>query len=131
MRVYTYHDRWVSFRESAAGVGIMVLPAVTVIDSEANSIKIDATRWGWNASRYSTEMLHQSKHEHELIPDRDKIHIHFDRFMMGIGGYDSWTPNVQPEFVIDEHVPITTKFMLLPVLEQNDLHDLYVSHRMN
>lgn len=86
--------------------------------------------WGFSASRYSLETLEKTKHNHELDhlnvdsdhgddnntsstagagvvgseSDKDDgqccVHVHFDSHTMGIGGYDSWTPNVDSEYLV-------------------------------
>jgi len=120
--------RWIALREGATGVGMMLLPAVMQMDNNQRITGVDASGWGWNASRYSTEMLHNATHDHELLPDPNKIYVNLDRKMMGVGGYDSWTPNVDSEYLIQPVGSFDTSFILLPILEQDDLHDMYYSH---
>ncbi|WNJ97819.1 beta-galactosidase [Vibrio ruber] len=54
----------------------------------------------FSVSRYSQAMLETAKHTHELSAD-DVIYLNVDGFHMGIGGDDSWTPSVHPEFLLD------------------------------
>mmetsp|Transcript_35185 Transcript_35185/g.35827 ORF Transcript_35185/g.35827 Transcript_35185/m.35827 type:complete len:1262 (+) Transcript_35185:57-3842(+) len=120
--------RWVTLREGATGVGLMMLPAVMQVD-ENNRVKgIDAKGWGFSASRYTTEMLHKTLHEHELVPDSQSIDVHLDSKMMGLGGYDSWTPNVDHDYLIETGVSYHTNFILVPIFEQDDLHEMYFNH---
>ena len=57
--------------------------------------------WGFTASRYSTETLEATNHDFELAEEADRrIHVHVDSHSMGVGGYDSWSPNVDKEFLI-------------------------------
>lgn len=57
-----------------------------------------STGYGFNVSNYSIETLEVTKHDFELGKD-DCVHVHIDGFMMGVGGYDSWTPNVDSQFL--------------------------------
>lgn len=62
--------------------------------------------WGFSVSPYSMESLDATAHDHELTPDRDgRVHVHFDSRTMGLGGYDSWSPNVDEAFVVSPHTP--------------------------
>ena len=95
---------------------IVIIPTVDGEGSEGelmNDIKID--RWGFNASRYALETLATCLHNHELeqADSQDEaiananlnsnprpylkesltpsqVHVHLDRYTMGLGGYDSW-----------------------------------------
>ena len=116
-----------ALRERAAGAGVLVLPAVVTVGKDGHATGVDAAGWGWNASRYSLEMLTEAKHEHELQPDK-RIHFHLDSRMMGVGGYDSWTPNVDNQYLINSGSKFRTNFMMVPILENDDLHELYYNH---
>lgn len=62
--------------------------------------------WGFSASPYSLETLDATKHDHELRPDGDgRVHVHFDSHTMGLGGYDSWSPNVDEVFLVQPQLP--------------------------
>jgi beta-galactosidase len=50
-----------------------------------------------NVQDYSHKALNTSKTSHELMRG-DKTYIHIDYQQMGLGGDDSWTPRVHPEF---------------------------------
>ena len=52
-------------------------------------------------SPYSLDMLTQAKHTHELTAD-DHLHVFIDHQHMGVGGDDSWSPSVHPEFLLDK-----------------------------
>ncbi|SIO96857.1 beta-galactosidase [Vibrio spartinae] len=54
----------------------------------------------FSVSRYSQAMLETARHTHELVAD-EVVYLHVDGFHMGIGGDDSWTPSVHPEFLLD------------------------------
>ncbi|CAM9104921.1 unnamed protein product, partial [Ectocarpus fasciculatus] len=56
--------------------------------------------WGWSANKYSLEQLDSCSHNSELTRGlSDETFVHIDRYMMGLGGYDSWTPNVKDEYL--------------------------------
>jgi beta-galactosidase len=54
--------------------------------------------------QYSLEDLESSSHEYQLEEARSRgdgtVHVHVDHLHMGVGGDDSWTPNVHPEYLI-------------------------------
>jgi len=52
-----------------------------------------------NVSRYNVETLGAAKHEHELTRS-DLVHVFLDHRHMGIGGDDSWSPSVLPEYTV-------------------------------
>ena len=78
----------------------------------------------WSVLPYSLDTLVAAKHAHELpihdkereekkmmkmkkeknqkedSREREKVYVHFDTQMMGLGGYDSWTPNVPWEYLV-------------------------------
>lgn len=53
-----------------------------------------------SSSFYSLEDLENAKHEHELDQSKHKIFVHVDAAHMGVGGDDSWSPTVHPEFLV-------------------------------
>ncbi len=58
--------------------------------------------YGFSASKFSVETLDRTMHEHDLVPAADeRVHVHLDGFCMGVGGYDSWSPNVDRQFRVD------------------------------
>ncbi len=65
------------------------------------------------------EELTKKKHEFELEGDKEGdeeiLYVHIDGRTMGVGGYDSWTPNVDVLNLIQptkETKSITTAFQL-------------------
>ncbi|WP_163922892.1 beta-galactosidase [Photobacterium sp. Alg240-V54] len=50
-------------------------------------------------SRYSQSQLALARHSYELQPD-NCLHLNIDSEHMGIGGDDSWSPSVHPEFLL-------------------------------
>jgi hypothetical protein len=72
--------------------------------------------WGWNASKFSLETLTSGTHDHLLREDSNKqIHIHIDRFTMGLGGCDSWTPNVSSNYLSTNQEPLSMDVLLFPI----------------
>ena len=53
-----------------------------------------------SSSFYSLEDLENAKHEHDLDQSKSKIFVHVDAAHMGVGGDDSWSPTVHPEFLV-------------------------------
>jgi beta-galactosidase len=130
--------RWVTFRNSS-GMGFEALPCrhlpSTSLNDDAEespyrcsgqlSVGGEGTDrnqvWGWSASRYSAEQLADTDHNHELQPDSNaQVHVHMDRVMMGVAGYDSWSPNVPSEFIIPVGKTITGQVTWTPVLPVSD-----------
>ena len=97
----------------------------------------DLSRWGWSASRYSLEALQAAGHDHELPEhvDSDKsVHVHIDSQTMGVGGYDSWSPNVDAACqVIPQGMAassgITTRVLLLPLTDQQSELKIYQAYK--
>jgi beta-galactosidase len=57
----------------------------------------------FNIQDYSCEALNRSKTTHELERG-DKTCLHVDYKQMGVGGDDSWTPRVHPEFLLNNKI---------------------------
>jgi beta-galactosidase len=53
-----------------------------------------------NVQDYSQKALNTSKTSHELIRG-DKTYVHIDLQQMGVGGDDSWSPRVHPEYQLN------------------------------
>lgn len=57
----------------------------------------------FNLSQYSTQQLAQTTHRHLLQPEAG-VWLNLDGYHMGIGGDDSWSPSVAPEYLLSgEH----------------------------
>jgi len=52
-------------------------------------------------SRYSQAQLHRVTHHH-LLEKEPGCWLHVDAFHMGVGGDDSWSPSVAPEFLLQQ-----------------------------
>lgn len=53
-----------------------------------------------NVQNYSQKALNDSKTTHELLRG-DQTYVHIDLQQMGLGGDDSWTPRVHPEYLLN------------------------------
>ena len=53
----------------------------------------------FNLSRYSQQQLAETSHRHLLSPEAGSW-LNIDGFHMGIGGDDSWSPSVAPEYLL-------------------------------
>lgn len=53
----------------------------------------------FNISRYSQKQLMETSHRHLLQPEAGTW-LNIDGFHMGVGGDDSWSPSVSPEFLL-------------------------------
>lgn len=56
----------------------------------------------FNVSKYSLSELSSIKHNYSLpsISSSSSTYVHLDAKMMGVGGYDGWSPNVDSEYII-------------------------------
>ena len=57
----------------------------------------------FSISPYGQTQLASAAHTHELQIE-DGIFVYLDGFHMGIGGDDSWTPSVRPEYLLSQPV---------------------------
>lgn len=53
----------------------------------------------FNISRFSQQQLMETSHRHRLQPEAGTW-LNIDGFHMGVGGDDSWSPSVSPEFLL-------------------------------
>lgn len=56
----------------------------------------------FSLSRYSQAALAAARHQYELS-EEDGVYLHIDAEHMGVGGDDSWSPSVHPEYQITQH----------------------------
>ena len=54
-------------------------------------------RFHFSVSQFGQQQLTQAKYTHELVK-QPGVFVYFDGFHMGVGGDDSWTPSVRPEY---------------------------------
>ena len=59
-----------------------------------------ANDFAFNVSEFSQQQLRKIDHRHLLKPE-DGWFINIDGYHMGVGGDDSWSPSVAPEFLLD------------------------------
>lgn len=58
-------------------------------------------RFHFSLSRYGQRQLHETSHHH-LLREEEGCWLNLDAFHMGVGGDDSWSPSVSPEFILAE-----------------------------
>lgn len=94
-------------------------PSLDAMSSDNSSVHASVSQavnpvhgWGFSASLHSLEDLEQATHDHELLPSNSsstrsdgRVHVHFDSRTMGLGGYDSWSPNVDEAFLVLPQLP--------------------------
>ncbi len=54
-----------------------------------------------SVSRYHTDVIAAARHSNELH-DSGLLYVRLDGFHMGVGGDDSWSPSVHPEFTLQQ-----------------------------
>lgn len=68
-----------------------------------NEMTITGHQFKFNINQYGTKQLMEKSHRHLLEPQQD-AYVSIDAYHMGIGGDDSWTPNVHSEYLLtDKH----------------------------
>lgn len=55
----------------------------------------------FSVSRFGLEQLRDTSHRHLLQPEAG-CWLHLDAFHMGVGGDDSWSPSVSPEYLLTQ-----------------------------
>lgn len=106
--------RWILLRTSGQVEGLAIVPNPASNSGEPQQI----SGYGFNVSRYPLEALQACRHEYELLerPPCDELFIHLDSRTMGLGGYDSWSPNVDKEhLILPSGTPMTTRFRLISI----------------
>ncbi len=81
--------RFFSLCDAGDGAGLVVIPS-----SSHGASAGSAEGYGFSVGRYSLEQLSRTSHEHLLRSAHNSVHVHVDCAHMGVGGYDSWSPNV-------------------------------------
>ncbi|CAI9397226.1 MULTISPECIES: beta-galactosidase [Citrobacter] len=78
-----------------------VFPSENGLRCGTRELKYGAHVWRgdfqFNISRYSQKQLMETSHRHLLQPEAGSW-LNVDGFHMGVGGDDSWSPSVSPEF---------------------------------
>jgi hypothetical protein len=95
---------------------IIPLPNLMSVNSKTGPQE-SYSGWGWSASSSSLETIKHTSHDHELLPDENRqVHVHVDSFTMGLGGYDSWSPNVTEKYLFRNRDPVSVDVMLIPII---------------
>ncbi len=55
----------------------------------------------FSVSQYGQKQLTKTAHTNELNAE-DGVYVYLDGFHMGVGGDDSWTPSVRPEYLLSQ-----------------------------
>lgn len=84
-------------QQQPSGPGLLISAAAA--DTPGSSSAADG-QLHVNVSRFSWQALAGARHQHELTPDPDCLHLHLDAAHMGVGGDDSWSPSVLPEYLV-------------------------------
>lgn len=64
-------------------------------------LEISGSELNLNVQNYSQKALNASKTTHNLVRG-DKTYVHIDYQQMGVGGDDSWSPRVHPEYQLND-----------------------------
>jgi len=103
-----YPDRKLAARQDAWTLPLSALHTPYIFPCE-NGLRCDtrSLRYGahqfdgtfhFSLGRYSDQQLREITHHH-LLEEEEGCWLHIDGFHMGVGGDDSWSPSVSPEFV--------------------------------
>lgn len=78
-----------------------VFPSENGLRCSTRELRYGAHCWRgnfqFNISRYSQKQLMETSHRH-LLREEDGAWLNIDGFHMGVGGDDSWSPSVSPEY---------------------------------
>jgi beta-galactosidase len=67
---------------------------------QSNGLQVSGD-FAFSLSRFSLEQLRATSHRH-LLQQEEGCWLHLDGFHMGVGGDDSWSPSVSPEFLLSQ-----------------------------
>lgn len=67
---------------------------------KAGPIRVEG-HFHFGVSRYSQSNLAEARHSHELNADPG-LYVNLDGYHMGVGGDDSWSPSVHPQYLLRE-----------------------------
>ncbi|MEW5559051.1 beta-galactosidase [Enterobacter asburiae] len=106
-----YPDRKLSVRHGRWTVPLEGMHTPYIFPTE-NGLRCDTRelRYGTNCwqgnfhfglSRYGQQQLRETTHNH-LLREEEGCWLNLDAFHMGVGGDDSWSPSVAPEFLLPE-----------------------------
>ena len=78
-----------------------VFPSDNGLRCDVNELEVGRVRiagdFYFAASQYGTEQLRNAQHDYELQKEAG-LYLYIDGFHMGVGGDDSWTRSVKPEY---------------------------------
>lgn len=96
------YDRWE--RPLSAMYTPYVFPSENGLRCGTRELNYGSHQWRgdfqFNISRYSQKQLMETSHRH-LLQAEEGTWLNIDGFHMGIGGDDSWSPSVSPEFLLN------------------------------
>ena len=75
-----------------------------------------------NVQDYSIQSLNESKLSHQLKRG-DNIYLDIDFKQMGVGGDDSWSPRVHPEYLLNA-MKYEYSFRIKPVSKDADISEI-------
>lgn len=82
-----------------------------------------------SVQHHSLEDLESSSHEYQLEEATSRgdgaVHVHVDHVHMGVGGDDSWTPNVHSEFLIPTGNEWKWSLTLAAMLAHDDAFEMH------
>ncbi|MDG3087339.1 beta-galactosidase [Vibrio hannami] len=68
---------------------------------ELGNLKVTADSFHFGVSKFSQKQIAEAKHPNELNAE-EIVYLRLDHQHMGVGGDDSWSPSVHPEFLITD-----------------------------
>lgn len=81
-----------------------IFPGENGLRCDTRMLRYGAHQWDgrfhFSLGRYSDEQLRETTHHH-LLREEEGCWLHVDAFHMGVGGDDSWSPSVSPEFILN------------------------------
>ncbi|MBA8274350.1 beta-galactosidase [Escherichia fergusonii] len=96
------YDRWE--RPLSAMYTPYVFPSENGLRCGTRELNYGSHQWRgdfqFNISRYSQKQLMETSHRH-LLQAEEGTWLNIDGFHMGVGGDDSWSPSVSPEFLLN------------------------------
>ena len=97
------YDRWQ--RPLAEMYTPYVFPSENGLRGGTTCLEYGDNRWRgdfhFNLSRYSQAQLREASHRHLLVEEPGSW-LNIDGFHMGVGGDDSWSPSVSPEYLLQQ-----------------------------
>jgi beta-galactosidase len=80
-----------------------IFPSENGLRCDVSLLKIGAAQvsgdFAFCVSEFGLDQLMRADHNHELVA-QPGLFLHIDGFHMGVGGDDSWSPSVRPEYLL-------------------------------